>query len=97
MQVKQIPANTLNATCTLLQPFVRDLTPTALVGALRQHADDSTTRNLPSLIDKHAAAKLLGVSWFTVVKMCKDGELPGRKIRGQWRIPADAIRQMMEG
>ena len=96
MQVKPIPPNALNAATTLLSPYTGgNLTPTVLVAALREYEGGPSTA-VPAFLDKHKAAAALGVSWHTVIRMIKDGTLPARKVRGQWRIPADAIRSLAE-
>jgi excisionase family DNA binding protein len=95
MQVKPIPSNTLTATVTLLGPYVAELTPTSLVKALKQA--DSTAPDLPRMIDKHEAAKCLGLSWHSVVRMIKTGKIDGVKVGQQWRIPVDELRRFAAG
>ena len=46
--------------------------------------------NLPPLISNAKAAKRLGVSRWTVERMCRDGEIPSTRPRGVRRIdPVD--------
>jgi excisionase family DNA binding protein len=43
------------------------------------------------------AAALLQISEGTYYRGLREGELPGRKIVGQWRIPCDALHRYAEG
>jgi excisionase family DNA binding protein len=94
MQVKAIPSNALNAAAMLLSPYTGgDLTPPVLVAALRQY-ENGPNAEIPAFVDKHKAAAALGVTWHTIVRMAKEGKLNACKVRGQWRIPAEAIREL---
>ena len=93
MQIKPIPPNTANGIVALMAPYAPGLTAVNLLNALRCFEPERND-DLPTYVDKHKAAAALGVSWHTVVRMCKGGEIRACKVRGQWRIPADVIREM---
>lgn len=38
-----------------------------------------------------------GLSYPTVLKRLQNGEIPGRKINGQWRIDKEAFRRYIRG
>lgn len=95
MKTRNIPENILEAAASLLKPYAPHLTPETLARTL--HADADPTADLPRMVDKHAAARALGVSWFTVVNMLKAKELRGTKIRGVWRIPVSEIERIAGG
>ena len=94
MKVEPIPPNTLAAVITLLSPNVPDLSALTLVHALKSYETDDASPDRPFFVDKHRAARLLGVSWWTIVRMCKSGELDAVKVRGQWRVNSAAIRAL---
>lgn len=85
MQVKSIPSSHLSAACAVLNPYIPDLSPTALVAALRAHGEADSP---PRLLDKHQAAELLGISWWSLVDKARKGKVPGaRKVGGtRWRF-----------
>jgi len=96
--MKKIPQPTANAVCALLAPYL-DLSPEGLCQALKnfEGTPDDPAANLPVFVDKHRAARLLGVSWFTIVRWVKDGTLQGVKIGSSWRIPASEIERLAGG
>lgn len=49
-------------------------------------------RAIGEYLSINQTAGALGVSRRTVERMIRDGELPAVKVRGQWRIRADAVR-----
>ncbi len=87
---KPIPDNVLSATAALLRPYI-EIDARQLQIRL---TNSETPPPLPHLLDKHDAARHLGLSWYSVVAMCKSGELRGIKIRGVWRIPASEIERV---
>lgn len=79
---------------TLLKPSCPDLTATDLVHAIKSYQPDSAETRIvqaPQFVHKHRAAELLGVSHFTVIRMCKEGALGAAKVRSRWRIPLSAL------
>ena len=95
MKIRAISENILGAVVALLAPSCPDLTPTALVSALRTYEPEAPAPAAP-MLTKHDAARLLRVTHYTIVRMLKEGTLPGVKIRGQWRVPAEAVRKLAE-
>lgn len=92
-----ISADTLTAVVALMKPSCPDLTATELVRAIKSYEPDSAETRIgqaPQFVDKHRAAELLGVSHFTVIRMCKEGTLGATKVRNQWRIPLTAIEAL---
>ena len=47
------------------------------------------------LLTVHQAAKMLGVSVYTVKRQLRAGELPGVKIGGQWRVQRVALEAQL--
>jgi excisionase family DNA binding protein len=97
MKMKNVSADTLAGVVTLLKPSCPDLTATSLVQAIRDFEPDSPETRIgqtPQFVDKHRAAQLLGVSHFTVIRLCKEGQLNAAKVRNQWRIPLRAIEAL---
>ena len=37
------------------------------------------------------AAKILGVHWETVKRMCREGRIPARKVHNMWLIDKDVL------
>jgi excisionase family DNA binding protein len=97
LEATHIPHQILLATASLLAPYVKGLSATKLE-TLLQSIDASSEAEksdfTDKLIDKHEAAQLLGVQWFTVYRMIRDGQLPAVKIRKQWRIKMSTIRDI---
>jgi len=93
MQVKTVPAPTLSAVSTLLPPYIPGLTPSVLIQAIKAHESGDTTTP-GHMVNVRTAARILDVSLWTVVRMIKDGKLPGRKIGAQWRVPESALRDL---
>jgi excisionase family DNA binding protein len=48
------------------------------------------------LLTPEEVAEMLRVNFRTVHKLIKDGELKAFKVGHQWRIPAEAINEMIE-
>lgn len=96
MKVRPIPDSALQGVVAILGPYCSGITPVKLVAALRNHDDqDQFNERLspspPQVVDKHKAAKMLGVTWYTVVRMIRADRLVGRKVGGQWRVRMDSI------
>ena len=96
MRVGHIPASTLAGVTDFLLPHVPELTPLLLVAALRAF-DTSRPPGVPPPFSFAGAGRQMGVSKWTVKRMVDDGILPATKIRGQWRIPADAVLRLARG
>lgn len=56
-------------------------------------AEEDYPRELPALLTIDEAASLLRVSRTTLYRAAQNGEMPGFKVRGQWRI----LRTDVEG
>lgn len=52
--------------------------------------------SLQEILDVEGAAKALGVSRRLVLRLLRDGELPGRKVGREWRILRSAIVQWLK-
>ena len=92
--MRPIPAPTLTALSALLSPYVPDVSPMAIVAALRQSQSpapaDPTARRALTIEE---AAGALGVSYWSIRRRVMDGTIAAAKLggRGQWRIPITAI------
>ncbi len=53
------------------------------------------TAHMPEVATIPEVASFLRVSKTTVRKMIKDGELPAKRIRGQWRIMRQALQEYL--
>jgi len=95
MDVRQPPGSVQRAIVTLLEPYCPGVTPHLLLRALGRIAEGDGAEPEP-LLDKHRAARRLGVSWQTVVRMLKSGELAGVKIKGEWRVRPGALRELID-
>lgn len=51
----------------------------------------------PTFTDVKTAARWLGFTPRTIRRMIRDGELPAAKIRGEHRIPLEALRDIAKG
>ena len=58
------------------------------------HPPDDTTA-IPEVATIPEVARFLRVSKTTVYKMIKEGELPAKRIRGQWRIMRRALDEYL--
>lgn len=85
MTFKTPPSHILTAAVSVLGPYVPELSATALVTALRDH-DPNAGPQADRWLDKHEAAKMLGVSWFTLNSWARDGKIKAQKIGSQWRF-----------
>jgi len=50
---------------------------------------DSTETTEEKYLQPEFVADRLAVSRKTIVRMCKEGDIPAVKVRGQWRVRAD--------
>jgi len=93
MKMKNIPPAHLSAACTLLHNYCPELSPSTLVNAIRQY-DEEHELAPARLLDKHEAARLVGLSWWTLIDHAKAGRVPGAvKINGtRWRFDEDKLR-----
>ena len=61
-------------------------------------AENSTTTGraaLPEVLTSAEAAQYLRVSEVDIVELAAAGELPGRKIKDQWRFRRDTLREWL--
>ena len=100
MKVQTIPAPTLTAIHALLSPHVPEITPSALVEALKGYQPDAVRADRaaapPPMLSLEDAAAALSVCTCTVRRMVKSGRLPGRKVGKLWRVPAAAVNDLAE-
>lgn len=95
MKVKRIPQNQLTAAVALLSPHIPELSASNLVDALDSYQPNDPAR--PQYVGKNEAARMLGVSWYTVIRWAKAGEIPGAKKFGrQWRFDPDKLLAMSD-
>ncbi len=97
MKFKRTPSeDVLTGAVALLKPYC-ELSETDLVAALQQYESESQHTNpVPTFIDKTEAAERLKLSTFTIIRMCKRGELRACKVGQQWRIDADSLHELTE-
>jgi excisionase family DNA binding protein len=94
MNISAIPDEILTATVTLLKQYCPDISQDSLLQALKAFDGDAVkgpNEAMPKFLTQHQVADHLAVSVWTIMRMRQAGDLPARKIRGQWRIPAEAI------
>ena len=96
MKLRQVPASTLTAICTLLRPYAPDVSETLLFEPVRVYEGAAPPEVRP-LLSKYEAARLLCVSWWTALRMGRAGKLPMSRVGGQWRFPAEAVRALATG
>ncbi len=97
-EATHIPHKILRATVDILAPHAKSLTAEKLAAFLQSIDASSEAQKSffkDKLIDKHEAAQLLGVQWFTIYRMIRDGQLPAVKIRKQWRIRMSDINDII--
>lgn len=93
MKIQNVPPSTLQACVTLLQPHCPELSPTTMVKALREF-DTSPSRTAERFLSKHEAAQMLGVTWHTVCRWARNGQIPTVKIGRDWRFPLSKLEAM---
>ena len=83
----------------ILNTACPELDERKLIDALQSYNDNQDTEKKKKqnsyMLTKYQAAERLGISHFSVVRFLKAGQLPGKKIGGQWRLPADKIDQLI--
>jgi len=91
-----VPAAILTATTGMLQPYAPEITPTALVEALKAY-NGTTPENLnSSFMTREEAAVLLKVTKKTVDNWISEGVLEGRKIGKRFiRIPYASMQRLL--
>ncbi|MGI5922711.1 MAG: helix-turn-helix transcriptional regulator [Lentisphaeria bacterium] len=102
MQIRgNITPTILNTATSLLAPFVPDLSPTALVKAIKNYKEpaDADRDNRPERpLTRREAAALLGCSLQSISRMMNDGRL--RRIRlseKSVRVCPDSLRALLAG
>ncbi len=96
MKLQSIPQHNLQAAVAILSPYCGDLSPTALVKALRSY-DPNPTRSAERFLTKHQAAELLGVTHFTVTRWAREGTIPAKRIGNGWRFPLSKLEALGDG
>ncbi len=92
---RSIPSQILQSATGLLAPYFPELTPTKLVKAMKSVQCNSGDRREP-LMPKKEAARLLGVSIYTVQRMIHDGKLKGVRLNnGYWKVHPESVYQAM--
>jgi excisionase family DNA binding protein len=94
MQLETVPKTTLDAVVTLLTPHCPDLSPTALVRAIRAYDPNLTEATADRLLDKYQAAQILNVSCYTITRWAREGLLEGKHIGKSWRFRLSAVEAM---
>ena len=51
----------------------------------------------PEILNAEAAAKAIGVTKLLLLRMARDGELPGRKVGKEWRFHRTTLRRWIAG
>ena len=51
----------------------------------------------PEILNAEAAAKAIGVTKLLLLRMARDGELPGRKVGKEWRFHRTTLRRWVAG
>ena len=88
---------TIGIAVDLLRDIYPDLTETKLRRALRRADDTGQEEPAPQMINKDDAARILGVSSASVLRLIKAGRLPASKVGAQWRLPYEKIRRIASG
>jgi putative molybdopterin biosynthesis protein len=47
---------------------------------------------MEKLLTPEEVAKILDISEYTVKEMLREGEIPGKKVRGKWRVKQEDLR-----
>ena len=91
-----VPAAILTATAGMLQPYAPEITPTALVEALKAYSGSTPENNNSIFITREEAAALLKVNKKTVDNWISEGVIEARKIGKRFvRIPYTSIQQLL--
>lgn len=91
---KEIPDEVRQAVIQLLSPYYSE---EEIQGFLNTGDLADNDLDMPTLITKEKAAEILGVSKYTVLRMCKSHELKAHKIGYLWRIDANSLRKLIAG
>ena len=51
----------------------------------------------PEILNAEAAAKAIGVTKLLLLRMARDGEVPGRKVGKEWRFHRTTLRRWIAG
>lgn len=54
------------------------------------------TATIRPMLDIHEAATALGITWRTLQRLARRGEVPGAKVGGEWRFPHDIAERMID-
>jgi len=95
MKIKKVPQNNLTAAVALLSPYAPELSASSLIDALESY--QRNIPNKPRLLSKHEAAARLGVSWFTLIRWAKAGDIEALKVGKLWKFRADEIERFANG
>ena len=96
----RINPSILAAATGMLQQFIPELSPSALVDALKAYGGESDTvkQNLVAPLSRRDAAGILGVSLPTINRLLNSGKL--RRIRitpGVVRVDPESVRMLLDG
>lgn len=89
MSTKNASPEVLAAATVLLQGLSPGLTPARLSAMLK---DSVAPPDAGPFLTPREAAAALRVSKMTILRKCRTGEIPARRIGRQWRIPEAACR-----
>lgn len=53
--------------------------------------------NAPEVMDAVDAAELLSISRVTMIRLARDGRVPGRKVGREWRFSRQALHNWLAG
>ena len=54
-------------------------------------------RNLPAVLDRYGAARVLNLCPDRVIKSARAGRIPGRLVSGRWRFSTRQLLDYVEG
>lgn len=64
--------------------------------ARRTPAEREPSGDVPPIMNVRQAAKLLGLSPYTVREFARDGKIPAKKVGRAWRFSRDALIRWLE-
>lgn len=92
-----VPSAILTATAGMLQPYAPEITPTALVEALKAYNGSTPEAINSSFMTREEAAALFKVTKKTIDNWISEGVLEGRKIGKRFiRIPYASIQPLLK-